>query len=486
MDILSVLRKDFYKVGHPFQYPEKTQLVYSNLTPRKSRIEGVDKAVVFGPQYYVKRWLIDDFNKNFFGLPKDEVLKRYKRRIEHAIGPLKSYDHIADLHELGYLPLRIKALKEGTLCPMRVPLMTVCNTLQHFGWLTNMGETLMSSALWRPITSATTAFSYRKRFHEYAKRTGADLAFVPWQGHDFSERGLDEDSSWVSGMAHLTSFYGTDTIAAIDGLEYYYGANCEKEMVGGSVPATEHSVMCIGGQADEIETFRRLITEVYPTGIVSVVSDTWDFWKVLTEYLPKLREVVKAREGKLVIRPDSGDPVKIICGDPEAPVGSPARLGAIELLYSVFGGKYNDAGFVELDPHVGLIYGDSITPERQHEILERLWANGFASSNVVLGIGSFTYQYVTRDTLGLAMKATAGIVDGEFRPIFKKPATDDGTKDSAKGLLQVYTQNGELKVRENCTWLQEADGELQIIFRDGKAYNFQTLSEIRQRLEAQL
>src|SRR5688572_24088138 len=149
MDILSMLRADFYKIGHPFQYPDNTQFVYSNATPRQSRVPGVNEFVVFGLQYFIREWLINDFNRNFFNIPKDEVIRRFKRRIETSLGPLKSYDHIADLHELGYLPLRVKALPEGTLCPMRVPYLTICNTLQRFGWLTNALETHLSSGTWR-------------------------------------------------------------------------------------------------------------------------------------------------------------------------------------------------------------------------------------------------------------------------------------------------------------------------------------------------
>jgi nicotinamide phosphoribosyltransferase len=486
MNILSVLRKDAYKVGHPFQYPDNTELVYSNVTPRASRVPGVGKVVVFGIQAFIQRWLVDDWQMNFFERPKDAVLATYKRRIENMLGPLKSYDHIADLHELGYLPLTIKALPEGTLCPLRVPFVTLYNTHRQFGWLTNSLETHLSSATWRGITSATTAYQYRKTFERYAALTGTDRQFVKWQGHDFSMRGMDPDAGIISGAAHLLSFTGTDTIPAIDFLEQYYGADCEKELIGGSVPATEHSVMCIGGQEGEIETFRRLITETYPSGIVSVVSDTWDFWKVLTDYLPQLREEIQARDGKLVIRPDSGDPVKIICGDPEAPKASSQRAGAIRLLYEVFGGTRNSAGYIELNPKIGLIYGDSITRDRQTEILQRLATSGFASGNVVLGIGSYTYAYVTRDTYGQAIKATYGEVNGEGRAIFKKPATDDGLKDSAKGLLRVVRMADGLKLEQNQTWEQEQTGELKTVFHDGGVFEFQTLQQIRNRIEEQI
>jgi nicotinamide phosphoribosyltransferase len=512
INFLPVLLKDFYKVQHKIQYPSNTTLIYSNLTPRSSRIEGIDSVVAFGYQYFVKEYLQRQFDLNFFERPRDAVVAIYKRRIDNALGPGTDCSHIGELHELGYLPLSVKAVPEGTLVPLRVPVLTIRNTDPKFFWLTNMLETLLSNVLWMASTSATTAFRYRKTFEEYAKLTGADPAFIPWQGHDFSFRGMSGvEAACLSGAGHLLSFTGTDTIPAIDFLEEYYGANSDTELVGGSVPATEHSVMCMGEEDGEFETFKRLITETYPTGIVSVVSDTWDFWKVLTDYLPRLRDVVKGRDGKLVIRPDSGDPVKIICGDPTSSADA-ARKGAIRVLYEVFGGSSTRTGHLVLDPHIGLIYGDSITPERQTEILSRLAASGFASSNVVLGIGSYTYQHVTRDTYGWAMKATYGelldskecvvtnntvvVCDKKTRgcarihtipkPIFKSPKTDNGVKNSAKGLLMVNSfpldNGGQPRLIEDVSWSQEATGLLKPIYLNGAQYNTQTLGQIRARL----
>ena len=214
------------------------------------------------------------------------------------------------------------------------------------------------------------------------------------------------EAAMLSGAGHLLSFTGTDTVPAIDFLEDHYNADSDTELIGGSVPATEHSVMCMGTKDDEIATFHRLITETYPTGIVSIVSDTWDYWKVWTDYLPALREEILGRDGVVTIRPDSGDPVKILVGDPAAPAGSPAHRGSYELAWEVFGGTTNDAGYRMLDPHINLIYGDSITPERCEAICAGLVAKGFVPTNV-FGIGSFTYQHNTRDTFGFAMKATS-------------------------------------------------------------------------------
>lgn len=473
-------------------YPNETTLIYSNMTARKSRMEEIQKVVVFGSQYLVKRYLLEDFDENFFQQDLNEVMRIYKRRINNYLGPdAIKFDHIEALWKLGYLPIELKSLPEGTLCPMRVPFLTIKNTEDEFFWLTNMLETLISCVIWPMVNSATIAWEFRKEFERAAAKTGAAREFIPWQGHDFSMRGMmGPEAAKMSGAAHLLSFTGTDTVPALDLLEDYYGADCEKELIGGSVAATEHSVMSMGLKDGELATFRRLITEVVSKGIISIVSDTWDFWKVLTRYLPALKDTILARNGKVVIRPDSGDPVKIICGDPEAREEH-IRKGAVQILYEVFGGVVNKAGYIEVDPHIGLIYGDSINLERQHEILERLAAKGFASSNVVLGIGSYTYQYQTRDTFGQAIKATYGevVVDGVRvgQEIYKDPKTDDGTKKSAKGLLSVVNRmDGGLVVEESCSLAEERCGLLRTIFLNSGMKNQDTLANIRARLASNL
>jgi nicotinamide phosphoribosyltransferase len=407
-------------------------------------------------------------------------------------------------------------------------MMTITNTHPDFGWLVNYLETLISCMLWQPVTSATIAHEYKKILDKYALETTGNTEGVQWQGHDFSMRGMSSvESAIISGMGHLLSFTGTDIIPAIYQLESSYMA---KGLIGASVPATEHSVMCMGTKESEIDTFKRLLN-LYPSGILSVVSDTWDLWKVCTEYLPALKSEIRARDGKLVIRPDSGNPVDIICGmfiydNPEhwnridkqydRKSYEAKDKGVIELLWDIFGGTINAQGYKVLDPHIGAIYGDSITLERATEICERLKAKGFASTNIVLGIGSYTYQYNTRDTFGFAMKATYGeithppVKGGSFetdsyveaREIFKDPITDDGTKKSKKGLLQVdlfekhngncdmmgCDMNGcigickELSVKDQCTWKEEQLGLLTTVFKDGKLVKETTLDEIRNRL----
>jgi len=476
---------DGYKVDHRRQYPNNTEIVFSNLTARTTRREYTDHMVFFGLQYFIKSFLIKSWNEDFFQQPKEEVIRRFSRRINNYLGPNQvGTQHISDLHDLGYLPIKIMALPEGTVYPLRVPCLVIFNTDERFFWLTNYLETILSANVWGMCTSATTAHQYKKILTAYALETDGNTEFVNWQGHDFSFRGMfGAEAATMSGAAHLLSFTGTDTIPAIDFLEDYYGANSDLELVGGSVAATEHSVMCAGGMENELETFRRLIQDVYPTGIVSIVSDSWDFWQVMTDFTVKLKAQILAREGKVVFRPDSGCPVKMICGDPEAQPHSAEYKGAIECLWDVFGGTTTQQGYKLLDSHVGLIYGDSITIERAEAICAGLKEKGFASTNVVFGIGSYTYQYVTRDTDGYAVKATFAKVAGEQREIFKAPKTGDGTKNSAKGLVAVYKNTqGEFYLKDQVSWNEVNHCELIPVFENGALLNEVTLAEIRKRL----
>jgi|GEM_PF-355280 len=834
---------DFYKTGHYKQYPENTQLVYSNMTPRSDRLfkwEDFDgKIVFFGLQAFIKEYLIEEWNTKFFGKSKEQVCKYYKRRMDTSLGQdAVSVSQLEELHALGYLPIEIRALPEGTKVPIGVPVFTIHNTLPEFYWLTNFLETVMSCELWKPSTVATIAHQYKKMLDEYAEKTGGDKGFVALQGHDFSFRGMSgRHDAAMSGMGHLISFVGTDTIPAIDAAEEFYSADAEKELLGTSVPAcydteteiltengfikfsdllhgvkvaqyhkdrtvdfvepteyyvfpysgemvhwtndgvnsvdilvtpnhkmvrikedkntielfeagdtsyrnrkgyshrhylpisgttknnnaegmtaieklqvafqadgafpsrpeaykagqirfsfkkerkkerlvslldaanleysmsekdsrgyysfwinpegttifnkdfswvtldkslnwyedfiselshwdgciknncviysntdkscvdkvqqicaitgyscsvseyldkrgdrrviysaciadremlhgnainrtfvtytgevycvsvptkmlivrrngkvsvcgnTEHSVMCMGGKETEIETFRRLIEDVYPSGIVSIVSDTWNFWNVVGRggILEQLKDKVMARQpdalglNKVVVRPDSGDPVKIICGyevhedfafsmdqaykdengdiykvegwTRKEKLSEPEIKGAIECLWDIFGGTINDKGYKVLDEHIGLIYGDSITLDRAKAILEGLEAKGFCSTNVVFGIGSYTYQYITRDTFGWAIKATAGNINGQNIAIQKDPITDKGSKKSASGFLVVDKTNEGYRLSQNCTPEDAANaGELKRVFFNGSLLKEWTFQQVRQNL----
>jgi nicotinamide phosphoribosyltransferase len=474
---------DFYKISHREQYPAGTEKIYSTWTPRDSRLPQIDKVVAFGFQAFIKEYLIDYFNTYFFERPLEDILYEYSRVISATLNiDNPDTSHIKALHELGYLPLRIKAVKEGTQVPVRVPMLTVENTIPEFFWLTNYIETLMSCSLWQMCTSATLAKRFQMVLKQWASVTGGSSDFVPFQGHDFSMRGMGSlESAKYSAAGHLLSFVGTDSIPGILFLEDNYGANVEKELVGTSIPATEHSVMCAYGQ-DELESYRNIITNVYPKGFVSIVSDTWDLWNVLTTVIATLKPEILAREGKVVVRPDSGDPVRIICGDPLSDNPNAVR-GVIEILWDIFGGTVNEKGYKELDPHIGAIYGDAITIDRCIEICRQLEAKGFASTNMVYGIGSFTYQYNTRDTFSFALKSTYARINGEERMLFKNPVTDSGIKKSQKGMVTLFRKGGwGISYRDGLGEEERnavVDDLLEDVFVDGALLRVQTLAEIR-------
>lgn len=496
-----LLMTDGYKTSHHKMYPDNTQLVYSNFTPRSVRHmpDLAKDIVVFGTQYTV-RSLHELWNQNFFNKPKSVVVGEAKRFLSSYLGVDYDVSHFEALHDLGYLPIIIKSLPEGTIINEKIPLLTVCNTHPDFFWLPNFLETYISSVIWKPLHSASLAFAFKKIFTEYAKKTDSgNIGFVDFQGHDFSFRGMQHPESAISsGLGWLTSFKGTDTIPVLQAAEFYYYS----KDAGFSVPASEHAVMTAYGEEKEIDGFRRLMQQ-YPTGILSIVSDSFDLWRVCTEYLVELKEEILARDGKIVIRPDSGDPVDILCGkflpdngwDESCPVtseylsirgdDSPSGKGVIELLWDIFGGTVNEQGYKVLDPHIGAIYGDSITLERAKEINERLMKKGFASTNWVAGIGSYSLGYATRDSQGSAIKATYCEVDGVGRNIYKNPVTDDGTKKSAKGMVQVYRDvDGNIVMKDQCTKEEEMEGMLQTIYMNALFYNKVTLDDIRNRINS--
>ena len=532
-----------------------------------TRIEGVDKVVSFGQQAMVKEYLINLFNDNFFNRDWEEVKAEYEELISNTMTVQASdTSEMKRLHDLGYLPIRIKSVVEGERVNIKTPMFEVTNTVKGFGWLVNYLETYMSVNIWFPMTTATIAYEYRKIVNKYFEKT-VENGIPATACGDFSMRGMTSPESAMKASAgHLTSFTGTATIPSIVWLEQYYNCDSRKEVVGKGVPSTEHSVMSSYGRDGEFECYRHLIEDVFKKGPLSMVSDTYDYWNVITNYLPRLKESILNRDGKIIIRGDSGDPVDIICGELKASdyivvegltengikdyfkneaqntypwngtsesyynvrIGdylyevtcehawenededvdgyytstveevtfekkeiTPAMKGTVELLWDIFGGTVNSKGYKVLDPHIGAIYGDSITLDRAKAIYARLEEKGFAVNNCTLGIGSYTYQYNTRDTFGFALKATNSVIDGVEKQIYKDPITDkvkgNNFKKSQRGMCYVYRDGDDILYTDEHTIeeLKEekyADNLLQTIFEDGKVVNEVSLAEIRGRL----
>ena len=483
----SLFYSDGYKIGHGKMLAPGTDFLYGTWIPRSTKHapKGVTKIVSAGQQF-TWRWIHDEFQENFFNQPR-EIATRFAEDMSKYLGLPFEGTQFEALHDLGYLPIKVKSLPEGIETQTNVPHMTFVNTVSGFAWLTLYLETVVSSLAWKMPTSATIALKYRRTAEEWVKKTDPAQSFlIPYLCHDFSARGLDPHSMLSSGLGHAMSFAGSDSLIVIPGARYFYGVP-ENEVCIASVNASEHSVSTTKiftvGEKQMLSDWMK----IFPTGILSVVADTFDLWKLVTEYLPELKEEIMSRDGKIVIRPDSGDPVDIICGkkwlwkqNPCDENANAIEKGVVELLWDIFGGTINEQGFKVLDPHIGAIYGDSITTDRQVEIYERLAAKGFASTNIVLGVGSFTYQFNTRDTFGFAAKGAWFENNGKGYDIYKDPITDDGTKKSLKGLICV---TANLEVLTECTQEQESAGILQTIYENGDFYNQTTLSEVRSRID---
>lgn len=484
-DINPMLLIDFYKAVHAEMLPADMTKSVSYFTPRMSRVKRWDKVVMFGLQGFIKKYLMDYFNEYFFDLDRDVVIEQYKRIMDASLGKdAYKIQKIADLHDLGYLPIEIRALPEGTKVPMHVPMFLITNTHDHFAWLPQALESFLSAESWHPMIAATVGVTYRDIVNRYYNETcdnnvprNKALGSFDFRGEECTESAIKAAAGWC------LSFLNTATVPVIPYLEEYYSCDCTKEPVAFGSPSTEHSVMCsnFAVDGDEITLLRRLLTEIYPNTSFSAVLDSYDYWNVIDNILPELKPEIMAHNGCMLMRGDSGDCVEVV-------------TKTVFKLWDEFGGTVNSKGYKVLDPHVKAIYGDSITVQRCEQIYRILKENGFAASNVALGVGSFSFQCIeedgilkpfTRDTFSSCIKATYCEINHKPYPIFKNPK-DGGFKKSQKGCCVVYKdENDTLKYKDEFTWKDACADENQLlvpVFRDGKLLIDQSLSEIRNRL----
>ena len=478
---------DFYKAVHAEMLPKNITKSVSYFTPRMSRVKRWGKVVMFGLQGFIKTYLIDYFNEEFFDKPFEEIIYEYKRIMDASLGKnTYKIDKIENLHKLGYLPIEIVALPEGTIVPMHVPMFGITNTHKDFAWLPQALESLVSAEMWHPMLAATVGKTYRDIVNYYYDLTCDDsipkskaLGAFDFRGEECLESAVKAGAGWC------LSFLNTATVPTIPYLEKNYFCDCTKEDVAYGSPSTEHSVMC-GNYAidgDEITLLRRLLTEIYPNTSFSAVLDSYDYWNVINNILPQLKTEIMNHNGCMLMRGDSGDCVEVV-------------TKTVFKLWDEFGGTINSKGYKVLDPHVKAIYGDSITVQRCEEIYKILMENGFSCSNVALGVGSFSFQCIeedgflkpfTRDTFSSCIKATYCEIDGKPFPIFKNPK-DGGFKKSQKGCCRVYTRcDGSIYYEDELTWEQATDYEkrgnmLIPVFKDGELLKEQSLKEIRDRL----
>ncbi len=439
MNIL--LLTDVYKFSHSLQYKPGITKVYSYLTTRSDK--NFKEVMWFGLKYYIEKYIKQPITKE----NAIEFLETSKRILGSNQKELE--DKIMALAELGYLPVEIKALEEGKLYPVGTVLMTITNTLPEFYWVVGFVESLLLK-VWFSSTVATYSHEYRKIVDEfYDKTCSPELYFLKdYAVHDFGYRGdSSEESSEISGAAHLLSFKGSDTVPAMKFVDTYYPTLCNQMQ---SVPASEHSVMCSFGRDGELEGIKHML-KTYPTGIVSIIADTYNLWDFIAKHLVELKDLILARDGKTVIRPDSGSPKDIICGLQVAPGeiyfdDVSEYKGCLKLLDGIFGSTINSKGFKELNPKIGLIYGDGMYLERYRDILSEMESMGYAASNLVIGVGGILRNH-TRDTLGFALKASYVEFGDESMDIFKDPITDH-SKKSQGGLIYVEKSYGSVDESE--------------------------------------
>lgn len=477
---------DFYKAVHAEMLPKDITKSVSYFTPRMSRVNRWDSVVMFGLQGFIKTYLVDYFNDEFFNKPFDEVIGGYKRVMDATLGEnAYKIEKIEKLHKLGYLPIEIVALPEGTIVPMHVPMFGITNTHKDFAWLPQSLESLISAESWHPMIAATVGYTYRQIVDYYYDLTCDDETSRAKALGAFDFRGEEcTDSAIKAGAGWCLSFLNTATVPTIPYLEKNYKCDCTKEPVAFGSPSTEHSVMCsnFAVDGDEITLLRRLLTEIYPNTSFSAVLDSYDYWNVIDNILPQLKPEILAHNGCMLMRGDSGDCVEVV-------------TKTVFKLWEEFGGTTNSKGYKVLDPHVKAIYGDSITVQRCEQIYKILMENGFACSNVALGVGSFSFQCIeedgilkpfTRDTFSSCIKATYCEIDDKPFQIFKNPK-DGGFKKSQKGCCVVVKgSDDKLIYVDGRTWEEaHVSGEdakvnlLQPVFKDGQLIKEQSLAEIR-------
>jgi nicotinamide phosphoribosyltransferase len=457
-----ILLTDSYKVSHARQYERGTGNVFSYFESRGGEF---DRVVFFGLQYILKRYLAG-VQVTQAHIQEAELM--YNAHLQPGLFNKAGWEHIAEKH-FGRLPISIKAVAEGSVIPTHNCLMTVENTCPECYWLTNYIETLLVQT-WYPSTTATISHHMKGTITKALERSG-DPALIGFKLHDFGCRGVSSmETAALGGAAHLVNFLGTDTVPALQLLRQYYGCS----MAGYSIPAAEHSTITSWGREHETEAYANMLDQ-FPTGLVAVVSDSWDIYNAVKNiWGGTLRSRVVARDGTVVIRPDSGDPRKVV---PDL----------LDLLGKRFDVLTNDKGYKVLDSHVRVIQGDSIDRNSLGEILEAIMSRGWSADNVAFGSGGGLLQQCNRDTLKFAFKCSSTIVNGQRRDVYKQPV-GAAWKNSKRGrVMLVRDAMFESIAGSQYATITEDNNRLGLenqlieVFRDGELLVDDTLDQIRAR-----
>jgi nicotinamide phosphoribosyltransferase len=458
-EINKIIDTDSYKASHWLQYPPKTTLVHSYLESRGSERDYTE-TVFFGLQYILKRYFSEPFTQAEVEEAKD-VITKHGEPFNYG-----GWTNLVKKHN-GKLPLRIRAVAEGSVIPTRNVLMTVENTDPEFYWVTSWFETQLMR-LWYPCTVATQSFYIKKNVYKFLQETADDAdAEIAFKVHDFGSRGVSsQETAAIGGAAHLVNFLGTDTMSALLIHRNYY--NCE--MAGFSIPAAEHSTITAWGRENEIDSYRNMLRNfAKPGALVAVVSDSWNIYNAVEKiWGEQLKQEVIDSGATVIIRPDSGEPIEVV-----------SRVA--HLLAEKFGTETNSKSFKVLK-NVRIIQGDGVNEQSINAILQRLKNEGFSASNIAFGIGGSLLQKVNRDTMKFAYKCSAIVADGELRDVYKQPITDSG-KNSKKGRLDLIMKNGEYQtVRlQDAEIISTENTQLRTVFENGEILIDDNLEDIRAR-----
>lgn len=473
---------DSYKPTHWKQYPKGTQKVYSYLESRGGKF---NETMFYGLQYIIKKYLMGK-------VVTDEKIKQAKKLIDAHLGPglfnEAGWRYILQVHN-GHLPIRIKAVPEGTSVKTGNVLVTVENTDPEVPWLTNYIETILLQ-VWYPITVCTLSHEIKKVLINYLKKT-TDYdnekinSIVSFMLHDFGYRGASSvESAGIGGSAHIVNFMGTDTVAALEYVMEYYNTD---NVMAFSIPASEHSTITSWGSENEVKAFENML-DSYPTGLVACVSDSFDIIRACREYWGgQLKEKILNRNGRLVIRPDSGDPVQTL-------------KVVFKVLWEQFGGEINSKGFKVLHPNVRVIQGDGVNYESIGQICEMMIQEGFSVENIAFGMGGALLQKVDRDTQKFAFKCSSIIINGEEIDVRKNPIEInergervESFKKSKAGRLKLIEDDSfdgagndspNYHTHEHST--DETDDQLVEVFLNGELMKEWTFEEIRERANQSL
>lgn len=450
-----IFLSDSYKVSHYNQYPINTQHIYSYFESRG----GLHKETCFvGLQYFLKEYLTGQVITKEMIEEADELYGLHFGNSD--LFYREGWEYILEKHQ-GKLPIEIKALPEGTICPTKTPLFTIINTDPKCFWLTNFLETLLVQ-VWYPLTVATNSREQKKIILKYLQETGSP-ASIDFKLHDFGFRGVSSvETAGIGAFAHLTQFLGTDTVPGLIFSKKYYNHQC----AGFSIPASEHSTITSWGKESESKAFENMLDQ-YPKGLVACVSDSYNVFKACSEiWGTELKDKILNREGTLVIRPDSGEPKEV-------------DLKILEILGEKFGYTINEKGFKVLNDKVRIIQGDGINIKSLEEILEHLKQNQWSADNIAFGSGGGLLQKMDRDTQKCAFKCSLAIIEDQEVQVFKDPITDPGKK-SKKGWLSVHYEDGK--------WITKSDGnhdfttdKMRVVFRNGELIIDEDLDLIRER-----